>query len=85
MARMYDEPEIPSAELLKPDPFEARGRARSFARAIGAAVPGVGFALWLSALMGVGPMVGHEAAGFAVSAVSAVAWVLTLGRGVRPR
>jgi hypothetical protein len=82
---MYDEPEIPSSELMKPDPFVARGRLRSFARAVAAAVPGVGFALWLSALMGVGPMVGHEAAGFAVSAASALVWGLTLGRSVRPR
>jgi hypothetical protein len=82
---MYDEPAIPSSELMKPDPFEARGRLRSFARAVAAAVPGVGFALWISALMGVGPMVGHELAGFAVSGLSAVAWVLTLGRSVRPR
>lgn len=84
-AAMYDEPEISASELLTPDPDGERGRLRSFGRALGAAVPGVGIALWLSALLGVGPMNGHELAGFLVSVGSLFVWRLTLGRSVKSR
>jgi len=82
---VYDDPEIPAREYLKPDEIALRGRPRNFLRSLAAAVPGVSFALWLSALLGVGPMDGHELAGLAVTVASFVAWSLTLGRSVTPR
>ena len=82
---MYDEPDIPADEYLKPEEVTLRGRPRNFLRAVAAAVPAVGFALWLSALLGVGPMDGHELAGLIVTVVAFLLWSLTLGRSVTPR
>jgi hypothetical protein len=82
---MYDEPDIPAGEYLKPDEAALRGRPRNFIRSLAAAVPGVGFALWLSALLGVGPMDGREVAGLIVTVVAFLLWSLTLGRSVTPR
>ncbi|MEX0620419.1 MAG: hypothetical protein WD181_02445 [Solirubrobacterales bacterium] len=82
---MFDEPEIPAKELLKPDSISQRGRPRTFGRAVGAAVPAVGFVLWVSALLGVGPMDGHEAAGLLVTVAAFGLWRLTLGRTVKSR
>ncbi len=82
---MFDEPDIPADEYLKPDEITRRGRPRAFGRALGAAAPAVGFTLWLSALLGVGPMDGHEVAGLAVTVVAFALWSATLGRSVTPR
>ncbi len=82
---MYDEPEIPAGEYLKPDEISVRGRPRTFIRALAASVPAVGMALWLSALLGVGPMDGQEVTGLAVTLVAFIAWGLTFGRSVTPR
>ena len=82
---MYDEPEISPHERLRPSEIEARGRPRAFLRALAAAVPAVGFWLWISALLGVGPMDGRELAGLAVWLVALVIWIATFGRDVIPR
>jgi len=82
---VYDEPEIPADELLGPDSIALRGRPRTLGRAIAAAAPAVGCVLWLSALLGVGPMDGHELAGLLVTIASFVIWRVTLGRSVTSR
>ncbi len=82
---MYDDPEISPSERLSPSEIEARGRPRAMVRAIAAAVPAVGFWLWISALLGVGPMDGHELAGLVVWVLALAIWVATFGRTVIPR
>ena len=82
---MYDEPEISPRERLRPSEIEARGRRRAFVRALAAAVPAVGFWLWISALLGVGPMDGRELTGLAVWVVALVIWIAAFGRSVIPR
>ncbi len=54
-------------------------------RAVGAAIPAIGFWLWISALLGVGPMDGHELSGLAVWVVALALWIATFGRSVTPR
>lgn len=82
---MYDEPEISPRERLKPSEIEARGRPMAMLRALAAAVPAGGFWLWLSALLGVGPMDGREVAGLAVTLLTFLIWRMTFGRSVIPR
>jgi hypothetical protein len=82
---VYDEPEICPRERLKPSEIEARGRTKAFVRALAAAVPAVGFWLWISALLGVGPLVGNEWLGLLVWLVALVAWIASFGRNVIPR
>lgn len=81
---MFDEPEIESKELIdRRSPH--RLRPGSLWRALGAAVPALGAVFWLSALLGVGPMVGNELAGLVVTVVAFVLWSATLGRTVISR
>lgn len=81
---MYDEPEIGAKELIdRRSP--RRLRPGSPIRAFGAAVPAIGAIFWFSALLGVGPMVGHELAGLLVTVTAFVLWAVTLGRSVVPR
>jgi len=81
---MYDEPTIESKELIdRRSPH--RLRPGSPWRALGAAAPAVGAFFWLSALLGVGPMVGNEVAGLVVTVVAFFLWSVTLGRSVVPR
>ncbi len=82
---MYDEPEISPRERLRPSEIEARGRRKAFFRALAAAVPAVGFWLWISALLGVGPMDGRELTGLVVWVVALAIWIATFGRNVIPR
>lgn len=81
---MYDEPGIEPSELIdRRSPRRICGG--SLPRAIGAAVPAVGIFLWLSALLEVGPMNGHEGTGLLVTIAAFVIWSATLGRTVAPR
>jgi len=81
---MYDEPTIESKELIdRRSPH--RLRRGSPGRALGAAAPVVGAFFWLSALLGVGPMDGHELTGLAVTVLAFALWSATLGRSVVPR
>jgi hypothetical protein len=82
---MYDEPELEPSELLVERPGHRRPAWRRLGRAIAAAVPVVAGFWWLSALLGVGPMVGQETTGFVVAAVSMVVWSATLGRSSHSR
>jgi len=82
---VYDEPEISPRARLEPSEIEARGRRKAFIRAVAAAVPAIGFWLWISALLGVGPMDGRELTGLAVWVVALVIWIGTFGRSVIPR
>ena len=81
---MYDEPVIGSKELIdrrSPD----RLRPGSPLRALAAGVPALGAVFWFSALLGVGPMDGHEAAGLLVTIVAFGLWQLAIGRNLKPR
>jgi hypothetical protein len=81
---MYDEPVIESKELIdRRSP--KRLRPGSPMRALAAAVPALGAVFWFSALLGVGPMDGHEAAGLLVTVAAFGLWLVTLGRTVVPR
>lgn len=81
---MYDEPVIEPKELIdRRSP--KRLRPGSPMRALAAAVPALGAVFWFSALLGVGPMDEHEAAGLLVTIVAFVLWHLTVGRTVLPR
>jgi len=82
---VYDEPEISPRERLRPSEIEARGRPKAAVRAIAAAIPAVGFWLWISALLGVGPMDGHEVSGLVVWVVALALWIAFFGRNVTPR
>jgi hypothetical protein len=82
---VYDEPEISPHERLRPSEIEARGRSRAFVRALAAAVPAVGFWLWISALVGVGPMDGRELLGLTVWLTALAVWMAVFGRSVSPR
>ncbi len=82
---MYDEPDIDPHERLKPSEIEARGPGRAAVRAVAAAIPAVGFWLWISALLGVGPVNGHEFVGLLVWVAALAIWITTFGRNVTPR
>ena len=82
---MYDEPEITPGERLRPSEIEARGGPMALVRAVAAAIPAVGFWLWISALLGVGPMNGNELVGLAVWVGALALWIATFGRNVTPR
>jgi hypothetical protein len=81
---MYDEPAIGPKELID-HRSPKRLRPGSPLRAFGAAVPALGAVFWLSSLMGVGPMVGHELAGLITTVSTFALWSVTLGRTVTPR
>jgi hypothetical protein len=81
---MYDEPGIEPKELIDPR-SPRRLRKGSLVRAVGAAVPTLAAAFWLSALLDVGPVVGHEEVGFLVAIAAFALWFATLGRSVALR
>jgi hypothetical protein len=81
---MYDEPPTGRKELID-HRSPKRLRPGSPLRALGAAVPAIGAVFWLSALLGVGPMVGHELAGLITTVSTFAVWSMTLGRTVTPR
>ena len=78
---MYDEPVIEPRELID-SRSPRRLRPGSPLRALAAAVPALGAFFWLSALLGVGPMEGHELAGLLITIISFGLWKATLGRTV---